>query len=172
MVSSEAHKPHVMFPCACVISMLSCGVANSIWCSINRCFTVSMPLTCIGSNKADDMHLCKKENSCFENWMTSLFSDIEGFSKGFRTTNSNLTSATNLNRSKQSDEPIRILSDYLEPAHSAGKTTRTKCDWFWFCFSLVENWRETFKPITRRSNRNRVITFDSQFNTALGVYER
>ena len=27
----------------------------------------------------------------------------------------------------------------------------------------LKNWRGIFKPITKRSNRNRVITFDSHF---------
>ena len=31
----------------------------------------------------------------------------------------------------------------------------------------LKNWRESFKPITMRSNRNRVITFDSPLKTAL-----
>ena len=32
-----------------------------------------------------------------------------------------------------------------------------------------KNWRESFKPITKRSNRNHVITFDSHLKTALIV---
>ena len=31
----------------------------------------------------------------------------------------------------------------------------------------LNNWRESFKPITKRSNRNHVITFDSHLKTAL-----
>ena len=38
---------------------------------------------------------------------------------------------------------------------------------FGFASNWVKNWRETFKPITKRSNRNRVITFDSHLKTAL-----
>ena len=40
-----------------------------------------------------------------------------------------------------------------------------------FCFDShwLKNWREYFKPITRRSNRNHVITFDSHLKTALYV---
>ena len=40
-----------------------------------------------------------------------------------------------------------------------------------FVFYWLKIGREIFKPITWRRNRNRVITFDSQFNTALGVYK-
>ena len=31
----------------------------------------------------------------------------------------------------------------------------------------LKNWRESFTPITKRSNRNHVITFDSHLKTAL-----
>ena len=31
----------------------------------------------------------------------------------------------------------------------------------------LKNWRESFKPITKRSNRNHVITFDSHLNCRL-----
>ena len=31
----------------------------------------------------------------------------------------------------------------------------------------LKNWRESFKPITKRSNRNHVITFDIHLKTAL-----
>ena len=31
----------------------------------------------------------------------------------------------------------------------------------------LKNWRESFKPITRRSNRNHVIAFDSHAKNAL-----
>ena len=31
----------------------------------------------------------------------------------------------------------------------------------------LKNWRESFKPITKRSNRNHVITFDGHLKTAL-----
>ena len=30
----------------------------------------------------------------------------------------------------------------------------------------LKNWRDSFKPITERSNRNHVITFDSHLKTA------
>ena len=61
------------------------------------------------------------------------------------------------NRSLERDEPIIIPSNYSWLALIARKS----CDLFWFCFSLVETFALGFKPITKRSNRNRVITFDS-----------
>ena len=38
-----------------------------------------------------------------------------------------------------------------------------------FCFdsNWLKNWLKSVKPITKRSNRNHVITFDSHLKTAL-----
>ena len=41
---------------------------------------------------------------------------------------------------------------------------------FGFASHWLKNWRESFKPSTRRSNRNHVITFDSHLKTALTVF--
>ena len=40
-----------------------------------------------------------------------------------------------------------------------------------FCFAShwLKNWRDSFKPITKRSNRNHVITFDNHLKTALSM---
>ena len=38
-----------------------------------------------------------------------------------------------------------VLSNYLYFAQGVGKITRTKCDWFWSSFSLVENWCKIFE---------------------------
>ena len=38
---------------------------------------------------------------------------------------------------------------------------------FGFASHWLKNWRESFKPITKRSNRNHVITCDSHLKTAL-----
>ena len=38
---------------------------------------------------------------------------------------------------------------------------------FGFNSHWLKNWRESFKPITKRSNPNHVITFDSHLKTAL-----
>ena len=37
---------------------------------------------------------------------------------------------------------------------------------FGFASHWLKNWRDSFKPITMRSNRNHVITFDSHLKTA------
>ena len=38
---------------------------------------------------------------------------------------------------------------------------------FGFASHWLKNWRESFKPITKRSNRNYIVTFDSHLKTAL-----
>ena len=38
---------------------------------------------------------------------------------------------------------------------------------FGFAYHWLKNWRDSFKPITKCSNRNHVITFDSHLKTAL-----
>ena len=40
---------------------------------------------------------------------------------------------------------------------------------FGFASHWLKNWRESLKPITKRSNRNHVITLDSHLKTALSV---
>ena len=43
-----------------------------------------------------------------------------------------------------------------------------------FCFDShwLKNWRESFKPITKRSNRSHVITFDSHLEAALIAWKQ
>ena len=41
---------------------------------------------------------------------------------------------------------------------------------FGFASHWFKNWRESFKPITKRSKRNHVITFDSHLKTALTTH--
>ena len=36
-----------------------------------------------------------------------------------------------------------------------------------FASQWLKNWRDSFKPITKHSNRNHIITFDNHFKTAL-----
>ena len=40
---------------------------------------------------------------------------------------------------------------------------------FGFASHWLKNWRESFKPITKRSNRNHIITFDNHSKTALSL---
>ena len=47
-----------------------------------------------------------------------------------------------------------------------GKTAGTR---FWFCFSYLKNWRESFMPISKRSNKNRPISIYSDARDWLPV---
>ena len=38
---------------------------------------------------------------------------------------------------------------------------------FGFAFHWLKSWRESFKPISKRSDRNHVISFDSHLKTTL-----
>ena len=69
---------------------------------------------------------------------------IERFSNDCRKTKTKAITPANHNRSKQRDEPITFPSNHLQLARSAGKITRTWCDWFWFCLSLVEKLARVF----------------------------
>ena len=40
---------------------------------------------------------------------------------------------------------------------------------FDFTSHWLKNWRESFQPVTKSTNRNRVITFDNHLTTALNV---
>ena len=40
---------------------------------------------------------------------------------------------------------------------------------FGFTCHWLKNWRESFKPIAKRGNRNHVIAFDSHLKTALSL---
>lgn len=63
-----------------------------------------------------------------------------------------------VDHSEKKSQPA-LLS--LELAQGARKTARTRCYWFWSSISLVEKLARDFHPITKRSNCNRLITFDS-----------
>ena len=39
-----------------------------------------------------------------------------------------------------------------------------------FASHWLKNWRDSFKPITKRSNRNHVITFDSHLKNSTGCF--
>ena len=79
--------------------------------------------------------------------------NIERFSNGCREANTEVITPTNHNTSKQRDEPIRIPSNYLKLAQSAGLV--------WFLFLVV---------VCLKNRRNifwRVITIGRYLKTAL-----
>ena len=62
-------------------------------------------------------------------------------------------------RSRQRDEPITIPSNHREKSR-VRRAIGFDSHW-------LKNWRESFKPITKRSSHNHEITFDSHLKTAL-----
>ena len=63
---------------------------------------------------------------------------LSGFQMTVDKTKTKAITPTNHNRNEQHYEPITVPSNYPQLAQSAGKITRTWCDWFWLYFSLVE----------------------------------
>ena len=91
---------------------------------------------------------------------------LERFSNDCQKTKTKAVTPANHDRGKQRNEPITIPSNYLKLAQSAGKSRVHGAIGFGFASHWLKNWRESFKPITKRSNRNHVFTFDSHLKTA------
>ena len=121
----------------------------------------NMGMTYCQSTAPSSMCHTKEEDGCKSDLLV-----LERFSDDCRKTKTKAITPTNHNRNKQLHEPITIPSNHLKLARSAGKITRTWCDCFGFASHWLKNWRDSFKPITKRSNRNHVITFDSHLKTA------
>ena len=68
---------------------------------------------------------------------------------------------TNHNKDTRSDEPIKDCN--LLKAREKSRVQGT----IGFGFHWLKNERKIFEPITKRRNRNSVITFDSHLKTAL-----
>ena len=103
---------------------------------------------------------------------------LERFSDDCRKTKTKAVTPTNHNRSTQCDEPITTGAD---SAMNQSQFLAITCNsliareksrvhgviGFGFASHWLKNWYESFKPITKRSNRDHVITFDSHLKTAL-----
>ena len=71
---------------------------------------------------------------------------------------------TGTNNSTNQSEFLAVTCNSLEAQE---KSRLHGAIGFGFAFHWLKNWREFFKPITKHSNRNHVITFDSHLKTAL-----
>ena len=71
---------------------------------------------------------------------------------------------TGPNKAMNQSEFLAITFDWLEARE---KSRVHGLIGFGFASHWLKNWRESSKPITRRRNRNHVITFDSHLKTAL-----
>ena len=96
-----------------------------------------------------------------------LLSFIERFSNDCRKTKTKAITSTNHNRNKQRPEPITIPSNTCNSLEAREKSRVHGAIGFGFDSRWLKNWRESFKPITTRSYRNHVITFDGHLKTAL-----
>ena len=85
-------------------------------------------------------------------------------------TNTKVTTSIHKKRSKQRDGEIRIPSITCDAFKAREKSRVQGTIGFVFASHGLKNWREILKPITQRSNINHVISFDSQFKTALFAY--
>ena len=90
---------------------------------------------------------------------------LERFSNDCRKTKTKAITPTNHNRSRQRDEPITILAITCNSLEAREKSRVHGANGFDFASRWWKNWRESFKPITKRSNH--VITFDSHLKIAL-----
>ena len=70
---------------------------------------------------------------------------------------------TGANRAMNQSQFLAITCNSLEAGE---KSSVHGAIGFRFASHWLKNWRESFKPITKRSNRNHVITFDSHLKTA------
>ena len=71
---------------------------------------------------------------------------------------------TRTNRAVNQSHFIAITCNLLEAQEKSGVRGAIG---FGFTSLWLKNWRESFKPITKCSNRNHVIAFDSHLKTAL-----
>ena len=93
--------------------------------------------------------------SCLERggiYYMSCYRFLERFSNDYQKADSKFITPTNHNRSKQRDEPSRISNDYREKWHAIE---------FSFASHWLKNWGEIFNPITKGSNRNHAVVFDT-----------
>ena len=62
---------------------------------------------------------------------------------------------------------LRIQINMYDPRSFLALLIGSSEKGFGFASHWLKNWRESLKPITKRSNRNHVTTFDSHLKTAL-----
>ena len=67
---------------------------------------------------------------------------------------------TNHNRNRQHDQPVTISSNYIicNSLKAREKSRVHGAIGFGYTCHWLKNWRESFTPITKSSNRNSVIT--------------
>ena len=77
---------------------------------------------------------------------------------------------TGANSAMNQSQFLAITCNSLEAREKSRVHGEIGFDEIGFDAHWLKNWREPFKPITKRSNRNHVITFDGHLKTALLSY--
>ena len=99
-------------------------------------------------------------------WCKPRDQDIERFSNDCRKANGKVITPTNHNRTNSAMNQSEFLAITCNLLNAREKSRVQGAIGFGFASHWLKNWREVFKPVTKRSNRNRVITFDSHLKTA------
>ena len=97
----------------------------------------------------------------------TLEQHLERFSNDCRKTKTKAITPTNHNRADSAMNQSQFLAITCNSLEARKKSRVHGAIGFYFDSHLLKNWRESFKPITKRSNRNHIITFDSHLITAL-----
>ena len=71
---------------------------------------------------------------------------------------------TGAGRARNQSQFLAILCNSLQAREKSRVHGAIGCG---FASHWLKNWRESVKPITKRSNRDNIITFDSHLKTAL-----
>ena len=87
---------------------------------------------------------------------------MEQFSIDCRKTKTKAIISANHNRPKQCDEPIRIRSNYMQPAQSAGRCARASRD-IGFASHWLKKWREVCWPMYKHCKIKIIILRSSKF---------
>ena len=132
-------------------------------------FTTPVEWTC-----SDFRRGCRKSQlwttAPLRTWLTDdVIPSIERFSNDCRKTKTKVITLTNHNRNgtnsaMNQSEFLVITCNSLEARE---KSRVHGASGFGFASNWLKNWRESFQPITKRSNRNHVITFNSHLKSAL-----
>ena len=116
-------------------------------------------------------NLNRKTDENFVCYLVLIWQDLgrslERVSNDCRKTKTKVTTPINHNRSKQRHEPIKISRNTCNSLEAREKSRVHGAIGFGFASHWLKYCRDSFKPITKRSNRNRVITFNSHLKTAL-----
>ena len=92
---------------------------------------------------------------------------VERFSNDCLKTKTKVNTLTNHNRTNSAMNQSKFLAITCNLLEAREKSRVQGAIGFGFTSHWLKNWRESFKAITKRSNRNHVITFDSHLKTAL-----